>query len=173
MSAPTPILMLWDGECLRPASPHWQRRADEQFVIGQRYVMVEHQERSGVSHRHYFAAVHEAWQHLPDHLALQFPTSEHLRKHALIATGYRDERRITCRDVAEARKIAAFIKPMDEYALVDPRGDVIVVATAKSQSAKAMPKGLFQKSKQDVLDYVSSLVGVAPETLSSNTDKAA
>jgi hypothetical protein len=173
MSAPRPLLMTWDGEALRPATPYWQRVADEQFVIGERLQIVRHEERSGVSHRHYFAAVHEAWTNLPDELAVHYPSSDHLRKHALIATGYRDERRIACSSVAEARKVAAFVSPMDEYAVVSVRGDVVIVATAKSQSARAMPKGEFQRSKQACLEYVWSLVGVTPEEGSANTGKAA
>lgn len=173
MTAPSPVLFLWDGEAMRPAGPYWQRRADAEFVVGERSQLIRHEERSHNSHAHYFAALNDAWLSLPDHLAMQYPTAEHLRKHALIATGFRDERKIACSSIIEARKIAAFIKPMDEYALVIPRGDVVVVATAKSQSMKAMGKAVFQDSKQKVLDYVSALIGVEPEALSANAGRAA
>jgi hypothetical protein len=158
MSAP--IVFQWDGEAMVPASQFWSRKADEAFVIGEHYKLVEHHDRSGVSHRHFFAVVNQAHGNLPDDLLDQYPTAEHLRKKALIWKGYRDERTIVASSMAEAQRIAAFVKPMDDFAVVTVKDAVIRVWTAKSQSVKAMGAKDFQASKQDVLDFLDDLLGV-------------
>jgi hypothetical protein len=88
-----------------------------------------------------------------------------LRKKALIRKGYADHRDHVCADSLVARKLRAFIKPMDDYAIVEVRENVLRIWTAKSQSVKAMPKGEFQRSKDDVLDFVASLIGVTADEL--------
>ncbi|MVA98881.1 hypothetical protein GN330_16660 [Nitratireductor sp. CAU 1489] len=158
--AEAPILYQWDGEAMIPAAQHWARQADRQFVVGERYRMVEHHDRSANSHRHFFACIHDAWQNLPDRMLEQYPTSEHLRKKALIWKGYRDERSIVCASAAEAQRVAAFVKPMDDFAVVTVKDAVVRVWTAKSQSVKAMGRKEFQDSKSDVLDFVDDLLGV-------------
>lgn len=162
MSAPLPFQ--WDGEAMR-VRPSFQKRADELFCVGETYTMEVLEERSAASHRHYFAAINEAWANLPDHLAEQYPTSEHLRKGALIRAGYRDERSIVCASRAEALRVAAFVKPLDTYALVTVTEAVVRVFTAQSQSQRAMGKDLFLKSKADVLETLAAMIGVQTATL--------
>jgi len=157
MSAPLPFV--WDGEAMR-VRPTFQRQADQLFCIGEAYAMAPVEDRSAASHRHYFAAINEAWQNLPEDVSERYPTAEHLRKAALIRAGYRDERSIVCASKAEARRIAAFIQPMDDYALVAISEAVVVVYTAKSQSVRAMGKAEFQKSKDDVLEKLAEMIGV-------------
>lgn len=161
-----PILCSWTGEAMVPAGPYWAREADQQWVVGERYAVdAADTTRSRKSHDHFFAAVGEAWRNLPDHLAARFPTPDHLRKAALIATGFRDERSVTVSSRAEALRLAAFMRPFDDFAVISTAGNTVVVLTAKSQSMKAMGKEQFQKSKDAVLDYVASLIGATPEQL--------
>lgn len=155
----TPLPFVWDGEAMR-VKPQWQRRADDLFCIGETYTMAPVEDRSAASHRHYFACINEAWQNLPEEMAERYPTAEHLRKAALIRAGYRDERSIVCTSKAEARRLAAFIQPMDDHALVAISEAVVVVYTAKSQSVRAMGKADFQKSKDDVLAKLAEMIGV-------------
>lgn len=157
---PQPVQMVWDGECLSPANAHWARRADEQFVVGERYAMVEHHERSSASHAHFFATLHDLWLNLPEHLAPQFPTAGHLRKHALIACGYADKRSIVCNSAAEARRVAAFVAPADTFAIVKVDAATVTVWTAQSQSHRAMGKKVFQESKDRILGWCSDLIGL-------------
>ncbi|APX70740.1 MULTISPECIES: hypothetical protein [unclassified Brucella] len=70
----TPILLSWDGEAFYPASPYWASRADRQFVVGETYNLVEHHDRSNGSHNHYFAAVKNGFDNLPDDLRGEYPT---------------------------------------------------------------------------------------------------
>lgn len=170
MSAP--LIYRWDGDAMVPHA-RFRRLADKDFVVGQDYTLVEHQGRSAVSHNHYFAAITEAWKNLPEVWAERFPTVEHLRKYALIKAGFADERSIVCASKAEAQRMAGFVRPFDDYAIVLVNGATVKVFTAKSQSARAMDKAEFQDSKQKVLDIVSDMIGVEPAALSSNAGMAA
>lgn len=168
----SPIIFRWTGEAMEPL-PRLAKRCDERFVVGETYPLVEQEERSQRSHSHYFAALHDAWFNLPDALAIQFPTVEHLRKAALIATGHFDERRFFASSPAEARKIAAFLNPMDEFSVVSVAGNAVVERKAKSQSRKAMGGPTFQKSKQDCLEWVAEMIGVSVRELAANAEQAA
>lgn len=161
----TPLPYRWDGESFTPVSPYWAREADKEFTVGEVYRLDVIEERSRASHAHFFASVTEAWRNLPERLADRFPSAEHLRKYSLIRCGYRDERSIVCASKAEAQRLAAFVKPMDDYAVVVARERVVTVWTAKSQSMRAMPKGEFQRSKDAVLDYLASLIGTSRDAL--------
>ena len=165
MSETPPVRMTWDGEAFVPETQYQAKLCDRYFVVGERYQLVEHHDRSSRSHRHFFACVNEAWQNLPEDLAERFPTSEHLRKYALIRAGYRDERSIVAASKAEAQRMASFVKPMDEYAVVTVSEAVVTVYTAKSQSTRAMGKKTFQESKEAVLDVLAALIHVDRDTL--------
>lgn len=158
MSAP-PIPTRWDGEAFVPL-PRFQGLADEHFVIGQVYQLVEVQERSQRSHAHYFASVTEAWANLPEHLAGRFRSADALRKEALINTGHCDAEVYVCKFKTEARRLAAALQGRDDFAVVVVDGKVVTRYTAKSQDMKSMGKDTFQKSKDDVLGYLSGLIGV-------------
>lgn len=172
MSAP--LLLRYEGEGeFKPASVYWAGRADKDFVIGEVYRMVEHHDRSANSHRHYFAVIADAWRNLPDSMLQEFPTAEHLRKKLLVKAGYADERSIVCASKAEAQRVAAFIKPMDEYAVVIVREAVVRVYTAQSQSMRAMGKKAFQESKTKVMDAIDDLLGVERGATAKNASVAA
>ena len=156
MTAPLPFR--WTGEAFEPL-PRARRACAEAFVIGEVYTLAEEKARSSNSHRHYFAMVNEAWATLPEHMAAQFPTAEHLRKFALIKAGFADSRQIVAASKAEALRIAAFIRPLDEYGVVSVEGAVVTHWTAQSQSTRAMGGKRFQESKSAVLDYIASLSG--------------
>jgi hypothetical protein len=164
MTPPPPIPCVWTGSAFEPTG-NFRRVADKHFGEGEVVTLVAHEERSSASHRHFFAAVNEAWKSLPEHLAAEFPTSEHLRKVALIKAGFRDERSIVCASAAEARRVAAFVKPMDDFALVSVAGAAVVVLTAKSQSVKAMGARVFQESKEAVLTVLAEMIDVTPAAL--------
>lgn len=172
MSDPTPIPLwfLWDNDVM---TPQRLRLADKYYVVGQHYRLVPEEERSMRSHRYYFASINEAWKNLPEDLAERFPTADHLRKFALIKAGYRDERSIVAASKAEAQRIAAFIRPMDDFAVVVVSEAVVTVLTAKSQSMRAMGKKTFGESKEAVLDIVAAMIGTSRAALEQNAEQAA
>ena len=67
--------------------------------------------------------------------------------------------------LTEARKLLAFLRPMDEFAVFSIAGPVVIERKAKSQAKKAMGGPTFQKSKSDVLEWASALVGVTPSDI--------
>jgi hypothetical protein len=167
------ILFRWDGEAMRPANSLAKAKAEAQFTVGERYPLEEHRERSKRSHDHYFACVTEVWKNLSDEALLEFPTPEHLRKRALIRAGYRTERTITFETREEASRVAAFLKPKDEFAFVTVHGSTVVELTAKSQSERAMKPDEFQRSKDAVLQVLSEMIGIDVTTLRREAGMAA
>jgi len=159
-----PLAFEWNGDAMVPLR-QCARMANKEFVVREVYRLAIHEERSANSHNHYFAALHEAWQNLPEGTAERFPTEDHFRKWCLIKAGYRDERTIVASSKAEAQRIAAFVKPMDEFAVVVVKEATVIVATAKSQSVRAMGKKEFQESKQAVLEIAAEMTGLSPEML--------
>lgn len=163
-SAPPPIPMQWHGDAFVPLAG-FAKRADQTFTIGQVYRLVEVEERSEATHRHEFAWLREAWMSLPEALADQFATPEHLRKRALIETGHYHETVIDCGSQAAALRVASFARGEDDFAHVVTRGALVVVRKAKSQSRRAMDRAEFQASKTDILEWVAKLLDVTPSTL--------
>lgn len=166
------LMAEWSGDSFVPLA-RFRRQCDTEFVVGERYRLTTMEERSEKSHRAYFAAVNEGWANLPESAGDQFPTSEHLRKFALIRCGFADERQIVCSSGAEALRLAAFIKPMDTYAVVQARGAVVTVWTAKSQSQRAMGKQEFMRSQEAVREFIASMIGVSGDELAKTGDRAA
>lgn len=166
-----PITFEWTGEAMKPL-PRFVRQC-QAFAVGQTYPMVVQEERSSHSHRHFFACVRDAWLNLPEDIAVDFPSAEHLRKWALVKSGHSYERSVVCASEQEARRIASFVGPLDEYAIVSVRENIVQVFTAKSQSTKAMSKQEFYESKNAVLDVLANLIGVDPAQLSAQGGQAA
>jgi hypothetical protein len=88
-AAPLQFRYEGDGQFVA-AAPYFARRADQAYVVGQTYKMAEQYDRSAASHAHQFAWLHDAWLSLPERYRNEpwAQTSEHLRKYALIRTGY-------------------------------------------------------------------------------------
>ncbi len=168
-----PLMYDWDGEVMRPASRYWARQADETFVVGMRYRMVEEEGHSIQSHKHEFAFLKQAWNSFPDELLEQFPSPEHLRKFGLIRKGYSLTKQYACKSAAEATRFAAGLRDnVDTYKLITINGPIVTVSTAESQSFKAMGKARFQASKEALMEYVGSLIGVSAETLADVQEAA-
>jgi hypothetical protein len=126
--------------------------------------------RSAKSHRHYFSAVHQAWLNLPEHLVDEFPSSEHLRKYALIKSGFCTITKLACKTNADAINVCTLMSKMDTYAICEVTGGVVTVRQAYSQSIPAMGRKLFQESKDEVFRVLSELIG---STVTENMEMAA
>ncbi|MGY2048862.1 hypothetical protein [Methylobacterium sp. JK268] len=172
MSATLPIACEWDGESMVPLA-RFRQLCDRQFTIGEHYVLAEHEPRSSAAHGHYFACLRDAWESLPEAEAARFPTPEHLRKYALIKAGFRDEQTFVASSKAEARRLAAFLQPVDEFAVISVREAVVIRWTAQSQSMRAMGSAEFQRSKDAVLAVVADMIGVTSPQLLRQGGRAA
>lgn len=170
MSAP--LAYEWTGEAFSPL-PRFQREADARFVVGEHYTLDAVEMRNMKAHNAFMAFCAEVWRNFPEDQADRWPTPTHLRKWALIQTGFRDERTHVCASKADAQRLAAFIKPMDDYAVIIARESVVVVLTAKSQSIKAMGADTFKASKAAVEELLSSMIGVTPQAAHRNAREVA
>ena len=125
--------------------------------------MAEHRSKS--SHDHFFAVVNEAWKSLPEDMADDFPSPEHLRKWSLIKAGFCSETRIVCANNGEAMTLATKAKAMDKYAVVAIDGKAVTIWTADSQRRDAMGREAFQAAKELALNFIAQLIGADPATL--------
>jgi hypothetical protein len=159
------LCFTWNGEAMIPMRP---TAADKEYVIGRRYWLEEVSDRSWISHRHEFAFVRSAWENLPEALADTFPSPEHLRKAALIATGWHRETVFDAGSNAAALRFAAYAKNEDEFAHVLVRGPTAIVRKARSQRMHGhdrMDREEFQKAKDDIMGWIANLIGVEPARL--------
>lgn len=162
----TPILMTYLGNGMFQANPKALTECEQHFGQGEVVRMAQVEERSEVSHRHEFAWLREAWQNLPEPLSAAYPSVEHLRKSALIATGWCSTTDYVCATAAEAQRWAANLRrEVTEYDVVEVRASVVRVHRARSQKRGAMDKHEFQASKEAILEWVARLLNVEPRTL--------
>lgn len=121
--------------------------------------------RSAKSHDHFFACVNEAWKSLPEEMADDFPSPEHLRKWSLIKAGFCSETRIVCANNSEAMTLATKAKVMDRFSLVAIDGKTVTIWTADSQRKDAMSRKAFQEAKERALHIISELIGTDAASL--------
>ena len=154
MSETLPLLYEGNGlfRCLHPK----RVKLDVGEVHG--WQMAEH--RSKASHDHFFAVVNEAWKSLPEDMADDFPSPEHLRKWSLIKAGFCSETRIVCANNSEAMTLATKAKSLDKYSVVAIDEKVVTIWTADSQRRAAMGRQAFQEAKERALHIISNLLGV-------------
>jgi hypothetical protein len=165
-----PILYEWTGDFMTPLN-RFRAVCDKQFVVSEVYKLDIVEDRSLVTHNHFFAVLSEAWKQLPEEIAPRYPTMDRLRRRALIKCGFADERTFVFDTPADAVKLSGIVQTYDEDAVVLVKGRTVHVFTAKSQSMRAMGKEEFQRSKQAVLDEVSKLIGVDTTTLIAQTPR--
>jgi hypothetical protein len=155
----------WNGQVMVPTKALAAAKA---YEPGRHYWLEEASDRSWISHRHEFAFVANAWDNLPEALVEKFPSAEHLRKAALIATGWYREMIVEAGNAAAALRVAAYARSKDEFSHVVTRGPTVTVRWARSQRMHGqdrMDKAEFQRSKDDILGWISQLIGVDPERL--------
>ena len=167
---PRPLKFRFQDGTMVPIVP---RAAHELYTEGESYLLAPWEPRSGASHNHYFAVLNEGFVNLPERIATRFPTVEHLRKWLLIRTGFYEQRTIAATSTDEAERIAAFARPLDGFAVVTVEGQTVTVFSAKSQSASAMGRAEFSRSKQSVLEALAEMVGVSVDELANNAGRAA
>lgn len=170
MSLAPPLPFTYQGQGVFHALPHAVAGCAEHYSQGEIVRLAPVEERSEISHRHEFAWLRDAWQTLPDAIMADYPSAEHLRKRALIATGWADIRDYPCASRAEATRLAAALRgELDDYAVVIVRDAVVRVARAKSQARDKMNRADFQASKQAVIEYVAGLLDVSPHSFTEPT----
>jgi hypothetical protein len=159
----------WNGAQMIPMRAEAAQKA---FVIGRRYWLDEVSERSWISHQHEFAWIAEAWGNLPEAMMELYPTPEHLRKAALIATGWYREVFVEAGNKEAARRVASYVRGDDEFAHVVISGPAVIVKKARSQRTRGLDRmnsKEFEASKQAILGWIATLIGVSAEDLAAAT----
>lgn len=123
------------------------------------------EDRSAASHRHFFAMINEAWKNLPEDLADDLPSPEHLRKWALIKAGFCTKTQIVCANNSEAITLTATAKALDKYSIASLTGKTVTIWTAASQRRDAMSRKEFQEAKERAIHIISELIGTDATTL--------
>lgn len=166
MSMPRPMPFVWRDGALWP-DQRFAALARRQFKEGERYVMQSHDEVSHKERGHYFASVNDAWANLREDALARYPTPKHLRKWALIKAGWRRENFTICDSETRATQLAAFVRNLDDTAVVVVEGRVVRTYVARSQrvGGGAMTAEEWKRSKQDVLDILSGTIGVSRKAL--------
>ena len=145
------------------SSPYHRKRVDGLYGKGEMIEVEVVEDRSPASHKHFFARVAELWQNLPEWLSNDFNNPTHLRKFALIRTGYCTKRIFPCRSTKDAVDIADWVSDIDPYVICEivraqhGPGAVLTVWRAESQNMK-MKRHRFQQSKDDVLSFIECLI---------------
>lgn len=152
-----PLRYLGEGQFETPRG--FSKRCDKELVVGEVLGWERTNDRSKRSHDHFFAQLEDLWRNLPEHIADEFPSADHLRKFALIKSGHCTMARIVCATNKEAIFACSLFQSMDGFAVCEVAARVVTVWRAKSQSYKAMGKTLFQKSKDDVFRVISEIIG--------------
>lgn len=164
MKRPHQIKVVWKEGVFVPLIRS-QAYCESEFGEGEIITFERNEERSAASHSHQFAWLHEAWENLPEHLARKHATEDHLRKWALIETGYYHEDISNWDSAKDAMTAGLMMRKLDTYCVVVIRGNTVRRYTAMSQSVRVMGKEKFQASKTAIMDLISSLIGVSPEQL--------
>ncbi len=157
----------WNGREFVPTDPDGRDWCRHNLRIWEKVSLTVAQARSEKTHRHHFAWLHDAWMSLPEEYQGQWwaASSEHLRKYALIKTGFFDCQMIAVDSAEEAMRWAMILRGFDSYCVLIPKNTVLMCLTAKSQKMSVMGKDQFQRSKTAVLNFVADLLGIYPEEL--------
>lgn len=110
----------------------------------------------------FFAAIRDSHSNLRDEHLSRFPSSEHLRKHALIAAGWCDVMTVLAGSKAAAPGIAAALQSKDRYCLIVIRGEVLTVYTARSMSRNSLLKPQFKDVALKAFAWIDETTGVDP-----------
>lgn len=152
-----PVAYQWDGEAMVPL-PRFAKLCDQQFVVGERYNLVEESDRSQASHNHFFASLHDLWLNLPESAGEE--SFERFRKRGLIETGFCSENTLLLSSPDDAMRAAVELRIADQFSIVVVADCAVRIYRAESQSRRAMGAKRFNESKQKVLDWAAAQVGV-------------
>lgn len=110
--------------------------------------------------RRFFAQIRDIHSNLNDDMRRRWTSSETLRKHALIAVGWCDVMTVVAGSKAAAPGVAAALLSKDQYCLIDIRGDVLTMYTARSMSRRVLLKPQFLEVSEKVFAWIEEQTGI-------------
>lgn len=156
-----PILCEWSEDEVFKPLPRHLKYCQATFAVGERLMIDVQAPRNMAAHRFYFAELKSIWNSLPEDIAEQYPSAEHMRKYALCKVGFCHETKSVFTSHRDAVLAAAFAAASKDYAIVDVEKNVLRCWVPESQSVRAMGADRFKRSCRAVLDYGYGLIGVA------------
>lgn len=108
----------------------------------------------------FFAILRDIHGNLSDEARRRFPSHETLRKHALIAAGWCDVMTVLAGSKAAAPGIAAAFHIKDRYCIIDIKGEVMTVYTARSMTRPSLLKPQFLEVSEKAFDWISEQTGI-------------
>lgn len=137
--------------------------------------------RSPDDHRRFFGVINAAYHHWPEGHEFAPDNAEHLRKWLLCKAGYRDVTTIPV-DYAEDQPamlklvlltVEGAVKAADGYAFIRPHGYGLAVFKAKSIAWDKIGQKEFNAVRDAVEAVIKAELGIDPETLLKETERAA
>lgn len=160
-----PLMFVWTPDAgplgaMVPYRGH-ARRIAAHYEPGMGYLLHPAPLGSTPFERGFFAAVNEAWKNLPENKHEEYPTSEHLRKRALIKCGFYNLAEQVFDTEKDAQRAAAIAKGDDEYCVVVASGTCVRKYTAQSMKIRTTDdRKKFKEMANAVLDLLSATIGV-------------
>lgn len=161
---PRPVLFTWSGEVMIP-NGRFMALCGRQFVVGEDYPLIVVENRDMRSHRAYFASVHAGWENLDERYAAAYPSSEHLRKWALVEAGFCAHSKQEFDTPKDAKHAALLLRRIDEFAVIRIIGRTLNIYTAQSQAVPSMSPERFKESKIAVLDIIAAMANTTAAEL--------
>lgn len=149
----------------------YENFAARQFVAGNTYRLGPSEVQSEASRGHFFICIHLAWENLPEDVTPRWRDETHMRRWILIEKGWYHESEFVVADRDTALQLATYIEARNRYARFAVIDNKLIVREAMSQSPKAMGKNNFERSKQDVLGFLTNLLGIDVTTLKKEAKK--
>lgn len=167
-----PVMFTWSDEGTMVPLARFKGMCDRQYIVGEEYALAPYESISTRDRGHFHAAVASAWKNLPEDIAPRFPSSEHLRKWALVQVGCCTENHIICDSPEEAKTTAALVRTFDEYAIITVSKKIVNIWRAKSTAnANGMQAKEYNEAKWQVIDLLAGMINVPRAKLSKEAER--
>jgi hypothetical protein len=141
-------LFVWNGRAMVPTTGAGTYKKGEVYLLRE-------EGRVEAARRHYHARVAELWDNLPHD---EFPSPTHLRKFALIRTGFCQEITMPLATEGLQALFKILARRFDPYVICVSHGESVAAYTAKSQARGSMRDTELSDSMAKVLDYAEGLL---------------
>jgi hypothetical protein len=122
-------------------------------------VLADPAEQSDAARRRFFAIMADAYLNLPDRWKPLIASKEHLRKWVLCQVGHCDTTATDCGSRAAAERVAALVRHVDTFAVVEVRGSIVTTMVARSIRKRVCPKAMFLPLSEKAYAYLNEMTG--------------
>lgn len=154
--------------------PRFRKQADEQYVVGQVYILDPIDEHQSGRDKAFHASFREIWKNLPENSPYAKLKCDDFRRFCLIKTDFYVETIVTMQTEKDAKSIVPVMQDCGEFCIVNVTDAVVTRWKAKSQKIRGpMDKEERKESYRAVLDFASALIKSTPEEVERNAGNSA